>query len=106
MSKLSAIVGQRDSTVLLAKLYADQMIAMKEHPTDSELPRNVPELMLSYLNTLNRNARADDLDDRTVHSVAKAIAWNCLCDTFQPKAANLDSVFVALNCYSDPKVAG
>src|SRR3954470_17902370 len=32
-SQLSRMVGERDVTVLLAKLYADQMVATKESPT-------------------------------------------------------------------------
>jgi hypothetical protein len=105
LSKLSAIVGQRDSTVLLAKLYADHMIAMKEHLTTSELPENVPELMLSYLNAVNRNAKGNDFDDRTVHKAAKIISWNCLREGFQPKAADMTSVIDALtDGHMEPQV--
>ncbi|MDO8502762.1 MAG: HEAT repeat domain-containing protein [Gemmatimonadaceae bacterium] len=90
--RLSEMVGQRDITVLLAKLYADQLIAEKEAPSAEGLPRNIPELMLSYLNEVNRSAGPDDPDDRTVHRTAKIVAWACLRDTLRPVPASHDAV--------------
>jgi hypothetical protein len=52
--RLSLMVGTRDITVLLAKLYAEQMIAAKEGPAESILPDTIPDLMLSYVNEVNR----------------------------------------------------
>lgn len=88
-TRLSRMVGDRSATVLLAKLFAEQMIASKERPSDSKLPETVPDLMLSYLNELNRNIRGDKLLDREVHRVAKLIAWDCLKDTLRPGAASI-----------------
>jgi hypothetical protein len=51
--RLSMMVGERDTTVLLAKLYAEQMIASKEGAGEN-LPENILDLMLQYLNELNR----------------------------------------------------
>ncbi|OWY63608.1 hypothetical protein B7486_52135, partial [cyanobacterium TDX16] len=48
-ARLDRMVGQRNITILFAKLYADQMIAVREGKTEF-LPDNIPELMLSYLN--------------------------------------------------------
>jgi HEAT repeat protein len=50
-SRLSLMVGQRNITALLAKLYAEQLIAvkvegMKELPL--QMPDSIPDLMLSY----------------------------------------------------------
>src|SRR5262245_57253940 len=56
------MVGDRDITVLLAKLFAEQMIASKEHCLDDNLPQNIPDLMLSYLNELNRTIAVARLD--------------------------------------------
>jgi hypothetical protein len=42
-------VGDRNTTVLLAKLYAEHMISLKKAQRVENLPENVPELMLSYL---------------------------------------------------------
>lgn len=90
--RLSQMVGERDITVLLAKLYADQLIAEKESPSAEGLPKNIPELMLSYLNEINRSATSTDPDDRSVHRAAKIIAWACLRDTFRPIPASYDDV--------------
>jgi HEAT repeat protein len=91
---LSAMVGERDITVLLAKLYAEQMIAAKEGLGLENLPQNIPELMLEYLNQLNRKEAG--LDDRTVHYVAKTIAWECLRHTYRPTPAEIDAVIETL----------
>jgi HEAT repeat protein len=91
--KLSVMVGDRDTTVLLAKLYAEQMIASKQSG-ERNLPENIPALMLQYLNELNR--REGGLKDREVHAAAKTIAWECLKETFWPTPAKIEAVLGAL----------
>ncbi|MBV9265395.1 MAG: hypothetical protein JO061_04420 [Acidobacteriaceae bacterium] len=86
------MVGDREATVLLAKLYAEQMVAAKEAPY--YLPDNVPDLMLEYLNRINHKVR--EFDDRTVHRAAKVIAWECLRGTFRPQPADYHAVAEAL----------
>jgi hypothetical protein len=93
--RLSEMVGKRDITVLLAKLYANQLIASKEKSEDSRLlPENIPDLMLQYLNQLNR--KEGRMDDRAVRTAAKIIAWECLRNTYQPTPAKMDAVLQAL----------
>src|SRR6476661_7910311 len=87
-SQLSTIAGDRNITVLLAKLYADQIIAKKEGTTDGNLPNNIAELMLYYLNQLNRSVTENKFSDFTVHKDAKIIAWECLKPTYRSAAAN------------------
>ena len=84
-SQLSTIAGDRNITVLLAKLYADQIIAKKEGTTDGNLPNNIAELMLHYLNQLNRSVTEKKFSDFTVHKDAKIIAWECLKPTYRPQ---------------------
>ena len=103
-SRLSVIVGVRNITVLLAKLYAEQLIAAKENTaatggtaTITPLPNNIPDLMLSYLNELNQEVKEDKLDDRTVQEDAKAIAWECLKQTYRPATAMRKDVLAVLN---------
>jgi len=96
LSKLSRIVGRREITVLLAKLYAEQMITAKEVPTGT-LPENIPDLMLRYLNEVNRKIQQNRLDDRVVHRDARAIAWECLKETFRPMPARIERVMQHLN---------
>ncbi|MBD2170193.1 HEAT repeat domain-containing protein, partial [Anabaena cylindrica] len=94
--RLSLMVGQRNITVLLAKLYAEQMIATKEG-TASDLPENIPDLMLAYLNELNRDRLETEPNNRTVQRDAKVIAWQCLKTTFRPTSAKLEDILAALD---------
>jgi HEAT repeat protein len=95
--RLSAMVGDRDITVLLAKLYAEQMISSKEHRAETQLPKNIPDLMLSYLNEVNRGVTQARLDDRLLHRATKVIAWECLRKTLRPGSARYDDVIAALD---------
>jgi HEAT repeat protein len=94
--QLSTIAGDRNITVLLAKLYADQLIAKKEGTTDGNLPDNIAELMLHYLNQVNRSVTEDKISDSTVQKDAKIIAWECLKPTYRPAAANRQNAIIAL----------
>jgi HEAT repeat protein len=95
--RLSKMVGDRDITLLLAKLYAEQLIGIKEGLTEDKLPDNIPDLMLSYLNELNRNVSENKLEDRTVHRDAKILAWKCLKDTYRPANARIDDAITSLD---------
>jgi hypothetical protein len=94
--RLSVMVGTREITVLLAKLYAEQMIAAKEGPAEGILPDTIPELMLSYVNEVNRGVDHPKQEDRTVHGVAKVMAWVCLKRTYRPIPAPREDVLAAL----------
>jgi len=83
----------RRAPVLLAKLYAEQMFGAKEKAEDW-LPENVPDLMLEYVNEVNR--KEGGLDDRTVHAVAKKVAGECLKETYRPAPAKIETVLGAL----------
>jgi HEAT repeat protein len=93
-TQLTRMVGDRDITVLLAKLYADQMVAAKETPTGADLPKNIPDLMLCYLNELNRNIAGEE--NPTVQRDCKAIAWECLKASYRPGLAERVAVLEAL----------
>lgn len=107
-SRLSSMVGDRDVTVLLAKLFAEQMIALKRTLGDnslilSGLPANVPDLMLSYLNELNRDLQSDGFETTVVHTAAKKVAWLCLKDTYRPSQAKISEVITTLDRMGDGK---
>jgi hypothetical protein len=93
--RLSLIVRGRKVTALLAKMYADQLVARREGVVD-DLPDSIPEMMLCYLNELNRSASQSNLDDRTVQQDSCCIAWECLRTDFRPSPAPLDAVLAAL----------
>jgi hypothetical protein len=91
------MVGTRNITVLLAKLYAEQLIARQDGTASgtgtqglTPLPDNIPDLMLSYLNELNRDVNTDKLDDRIIQEDAKALAWECLKGNYRPATAKRD----------------
>ncbi|WP_017716539.1 HEAT repeat domain-containing protein [Kamptonema formosum] len=94
--QLSRMVGDRNITVLLTKLYADQMVAAKEGATEGDIPDNIPELMLYYLNQLNRSVYGEKLSNSTLHEDAITLAWECLKSTFRPAPANREDAIAAL----------
>jgi len=95
--KLSSLVGQHDCTVLLAKLYAEQMISLKEKlVTLDVLPETIPDLMLEYLNEVNSTVALDRRDDSEVQAIAKVICWECLRTTYRSSPAPLSTVHLAL----------
>jgi len=94
--RLSRMVGQRNITVLLARLYADQMIEQQQG-AGGTLPASVPELMLSYLNQLNRTIEpAKQRDALVVQQDAQRIAWECLKQTYRPTTASKKAITDAL----------
>ncbi len=103
--RLSFIAGKRGITILLAKLYIDLLIARKEGHVDDQLPNNVPELMVHYLNLINGRATEHGLDDVAVQRVAKIIAWECLKQSFSPTQAARDTVVHALSDEVSPENA-
>ncbi|HEX5732656.1 MAG TPA: HEAT repeat domain-containing protein [Blastocatellia bacterium] len=101
--RLSQIVGEREITMLIARLYADQMIAAKERTSDHELPRNLPDLMQGYVKNLNDKVKADKLDTGALLRAAKIIAAKCLAQTYRPSPARIDEVLKALSTETDAK---
>jgi HEAT repeat protein len=102
-SHLSRMVGQREVTAMLATLYAKQLITAKLEALKeiSGLPDNIPELMISYLNELNRDLKdstfdKDKFDDRTVHQDAKAVAWACVQEMYHPSTIRRETAIAAL----------
>jgi len=95
--RLSTIVGAKNVTILLAKLYTEQLIGTKNGLQTNQLPDNIPDLMLFYLNELNRNIVTDKLSDRIIHQDAKIIAWECLKQTYRPMAIFRDAAIAALS---------
>jgi HEAT repeat protein len=95
--RIAELVGERDVTVLLVKLYLDRLIATKEKggDVDKEMPGSIPSLMLRYLNDINRAVPEDvQRNERAVHRDAEALAWTCLEERFRPAPARIDEVVV------------
>lgn len=86
-ARIAELVGDRDVTVLLVKLYLDLLVSTKEKDAeiDHEMPRNIPFLMLQYINDLNKSVpESARMDDRLVHRDAKVVAWSCVKQQFHP----------------------
>ena len=105
-SQLSKLVGQRNITVLLAKLYAEQMIAKEEGVSEDHLPDNIPDLMLSYLNELNRDAAEDEPDNSTVHKDAQIVAWECLRQSYRPAPAKREAILAEMEARTGTETEG
>lgn len=90
--RLSLIVGKGTTTILLAKLFAEQMIAIKDGDPDTHLPDNIPDLMLCYINELNRDLGEERYDNFTLHQYLKCVSWVCLKDSFRPLSARTTDV--------------
>ncbi|TCI03175.1 hypothetical protein EZV61_09830 [Corallincola luteus] len=88
-SHLADMVRDRDITALFAKLYAEEMIVSKRKLSLDGLPNSVPEMMLSYINELNRAITEDVRSDREVHAMVKLTAWLCVSKTYIPGQALL-----------------
>jgi hypothetical protein len=94
--RLSAMVGERQITVLLAKLYAEQIVARKESDQTEAESESIPDVFLNYINILNRSIESDRRDDRSVQDDAKLVAWQCLKDSLQPSATDISETLERL----------
>lgn len=98
---LSQLIGERDITALIAKMYAELKIASKEQSSDFDLPRNLPDLMQGYAVNINESVKADRKETRAVLDTAKAIAWECLRKSCRPAPAKREDVLKALRKEAD-----
>jgi hypothetical protein len=105
------MLGNQASTALFAKLYAELLIASQSRPLGggatsrfiSDYPKSLPELVLKYLTSLNRNIREDKLDDAVLHQVAKVIAWESLRTNLLPQKVDVADLVDALEGYGSPR---
>lgn len=97
-AKLSEIVGQKKITPMFVKLYAEQLIEKKvKVAQELTLPNNIPELMLKYLDELNREIKEENRSgDRIVDQDAKSLAWACLKNSYQPSEIMRSEALVTL----------
>ena len=93
--RLSTIVGDRDITVLLAKYYGEQMIAAKEGTIEDDLPENIPDLMVKYIDIIYRQP-PEAPDIRQLVQGAEVVAWECLKKRYQPMPGNREEILNSL----------
>ncbi len=94
---LKATISNRDITPLFAKLYLEDAIESVDAGIAFSFERgNIPRLVLTYLNNLNRNVSSARLDDVDVHRAAEIVAWECLKERLRPLPAKIAAVRSAL----------
>jgi hypothetical protein len=94
--RLRRITAAQSIPALLACLYIDRIIRDREG-AGGILPDSVPQLMLGYLNHLNRSIEAPNKrDDLAVQRDAKAIAWACVKHTYRPSWIKKETAIAAL----------
>lgn len=102
--QLSLRIGSRSVTLLLVKMYAEQMIEAKEKDVVGELASGIPDLMLTYLNELNGDISDGKLDNRTIHKDAKALAWECLKTDYRAGVVKRKDAIAALGDKSEDRL--
>jgi HEAT repeat protein len=95
-ANLSKLVGEKGISVLLAKLYAEQLVAEKEGTIGEALPKNIPELMLKSINVLHKKTPSDNIEFSDVIKALEIIAYECLRKDYRPLPAAKDKVKEAL----------
>jgi NACHT domain len=91
---LKKLVGEKEISVLWAKLYAEQMIAHKQ--TKSNLPTNVPDLMIQSIKILHEKDAYKKIEFSEVVKVSKIIAYESLKQDYRPIPAKKDAVKKAI----------
>lgn len=99
--QLSAIVGDRDITALLARLFVEQMVAKQKRKIPDYLPDNIPSLMLRSIEVLYARTPSANLPLRDVIRAATVIGWECVRKDFRPLPVNYDDVKQALSAHQN-----
>ncbi len=96
--RLAEMMGMgRDITPLFARLYVEEMIAFLGEKKDlHDLPDTIPSLIVTYVNSINRDRVAGDPDNPLLHQVAKTAAWACLNQSYRPRSARKQDILETL----------
>lgn len=101
-SRLSELVGESEITVLLAKMYADQVIGAKAKSLNLDaLPETIPDLTIGYIKALNDKITDGQTPFREVRAVAQRIAWESVRVTFLPEPVRRSRVHKLFSEYDD-----
>jgi tRNA A37 threonylcarbamoyladenosine biosynthesis protein TsaE len=105
-TKLKALVGHRAVTLLLVRLFADQLVDRVRGALDNHLPRTIPELMLAYINRVNSSISDEErCDVAVVQRDAMVVARMCIGDTFRPYACERQRAVLALGEDAEKRLA-
>jgi PQQ-dependent dehydrogenase (methanol/ethanol family) len=104
-ARLAAVVHEKPITPLFAKIYADLLIGNKmklgspgevDEDNAEDAPKSLPDLVVSYIRTINKGRNANDPDDGHVLADIKTIAWRCVGATLAPGKASVEDVLRVL----------
>jgi hypothetical protein len=93
--RISLLSNGRLVTALLVKLFADLAVGIKLKDLDEDLPQNLPDVFLYYINYLNREFDEAATTNQRVQALMKIVAWHCLRNSFHPAQANTVEVLNA-----------
>ena len=100
-NKLKRLVHDRRITPLFVKLFAQEMVNLKNEPSTRNLPTNVPGLMLRYVaSLLPENADAQAVKD--LQEYCMITAWLCIKEHFFPASTARNQLLKELG---DPEIA-
>ena len=87
--KLSEMVGDREVTVLLAKLYAEQLDINTREGIRRGASNNIPDLMILYLNEINRGVFEGKFTTAQYTAMPKLSHGNVLSKIYRPRMRSL-----------------
>jgi hypothetical protein len=93
--RISLLSNSRLVTALLVKLFADLAVAVNQKVMDEDLPQNLPDVFLYYVNYLNRDFDKGMTTNEKVQSFVRVVAWHCLRNNLHPSQANTREVLQA-----------
>jgi HEAT repeat protein len=95
--QLAALAKPRRLTPLLARLYAELLIARQQGHGSANLPQNLPDLMVAHVIEANRavppERRRGDLE---VLRDAEILAWECVRHAHRPESVSLEIALAVL----------
>jgi hypothetical protein len=94
--RLSDLAGDRDITPMLATMYAGMAIARKSGDPNPDRPHDIPGLIFEYVRQIAQRAgyRVNEIDE--VQTALKLVAWECVRETFRPRAVTRSQLATAL----------
>ncbi|MDY3558918.1 HEAT repeat domain-containing protein [Gemmata sp. JC673] len=95
-TRLSNLVGKRDITPLLARMFADLMVNASVDGSWDDLPRTVPDLIAEYVTLINRSVVEGRRPDEQVQADLRAAAFACVQETMRPGEADKAAVLKVL----------
>ncbi|HEX8279040.1 MAG TPA: NACHT domain-containing protein [Segetibacter sp.] len=93
--RISLLTSDGNVSALLAKLFVDLKLASGEGNIDDDLPDNLPDLLLYYVNYVNRKYDKGETRNEIIHESLKRIARRCL-SSYSPTASSTKSIIDVL----------